>query len=139
MPKVEAAETTRSFPRDHLNEQSTCFELYGRLVSHPCSVVIDSRRVSFGGGGLASGEGVGGGDNGSDENMYVIWRKCVLMGETETVRASRSLCPMNANPRPITKKRGIQVAHTTEGSKVTQVSLLGSEIKDWPMSAMEKG
>ena len=64
-----------------------------RFVSGPCSVVVDSRRESFGGGGIASGEGVGGGDNGSDRSRYVVWRKCVLMGETETERASRSLCP----------------------------------------------
>ena len=31
------------------------------------------------------------------------------------------------------------MAHTSEGSKVTQVSLQGSEIKDLPISAMEKG
>ena len=31
------------------------------------------------------------------------------------------------------------MAHTKEASKVTQVSLLGSEVKDWPMSAIEKG
>ena len=47
--------------------------------------------------------------------------------------------PVSTNPKPINKKRGIQVAHTRETKEVTQVSLLGSEVKDWPTSAIERG
>ena len=59
-----------------LNWYPTGCELLGRHVSCPCIVVVDSRRVSFCGGGLASSEGVNGSDNGSDGSGVVIWRKC---------------------------------------------------------------
>ena len=43
--------------------------------------------------------------------------------------------PVSTNPKPINKKKGIQVAHTREIKEVTQVFLLGSMVKEWPTSA----